>query len=396
MKILVIGGTGIIGGSIAYNAIKMGYDVTIICRNNVPQKLKNINFKFNLLKGDWFDNSFARSSLNNFFDVIIDTQIFNVFQLKRTIHLIKKKCKHFIYVSTDSVYKHPGNFVNENCVNKKELVWKYGLDKYLAEKELFNNTSDFSFNWTIIRPTLTFGETRLPIGFTSKRNTSSLIKRIIKGKPIVTFGNLDEPHALCDANEFGEVVVKLFLNPSCYRNAYHISDDNTYSYNSIFNILENTLSQKVIKIGVDVQCLKKYNIDFFEEQIYDKIPKFTLNNEKVKEVTNISCIRANMQNSITATIHNLINKDEDKEFDKISDAILLDQVNNLKNEKDKYIVKQYLQSLPKEYYKDLLQYNIRARKLLIFKFLLKEIRNFKSKFRPIKILFISLLLHFKK
>ena len=103
-----------------------------------------------------------------------------------------------------------------------------------------------------------------------------------------------------------------------------------------------------------------------------------------------------MQNSITATIHNLINKDEDKEFDRISDAILLDQVNNLKNEKDKYIVKQYLQSLPKEYYKDLLQYNIRARKLLIFKFLLKEIRNFKSKFRPLKILFISLLLHFKK
>ena len=73
---------------------------------------------------------------------------------------------------------------------------EYGIDKRKAELFLLENGEQYSFFWTGVRPTITFGETRIPVGYASKRKTYTLPERILNGKPIIRFDDPSTRHSV--------------------------------------------------------------------------------------------------------------------------------------------------------------------------------------------------------
>ena len=68
MDILLIGGTGVLSGAVATEALKQGYDVTVINRGHRP-----VAKGLNLIKADRTDYDYIKSQLNGRkFDAIID------------------------------------------------------------------------------------------------------------------------------------------------------------------------------------------------------------------------------------------------------------------------------------------------------------------------------------
>lgn len=352
MKVLIIGGMGVIGGAISEASIQAGYDVYILSRRKPFGKW--LNRKATYIQGDWRNDSFARQVLEQGFQVVVDTQVFNVEQLRRSVSLCNGHCKQFVYISTDSVYEHPGESVQEDRkINLDNIRWSYGRDKRQAELELLSQGKNLVFSWTIIRPTITFGETRIPVGFTSRRGSYTMLQRMKDGKPIIRFDNPNTRHALCHVSIFGQAAVGLFLNPAATGQAYHISDNKSYTYGEIFQAIESVLGVKGKYVFLSSEAVKKLKNTVYEEMIYDKNPNFTLDNSKIKAESPQCKYEVDLKAVLAETINYLqkVKSDstEDREYDLISDIMIMENLDSIRSKEQRQLAAAYIDTLDEEY-----------------------------------------------
>lgn len=354
MKVLIIGGMGIIGGAITKAAVKENMDVCIVSRR--PLFGEWLELSIHNIQGDWKDDAFAQSIVRDGYDIIVDTQVFNVEQLKRSLNIVEGHCGHYFYISTDSVYEHPAKNLSEDTpIDIKKIYWEYGINKRKAELFLSENGNKYSFLWTGIRPTITFENTRIPVGYSSKRNTYTLAERILKERPIIRFDNPLTRHAICHSSILGNAIVELFLNKKAIGQFYHISDDYAYTYNEIFEAIEKVLGKKGIYVNVPTKLLKQYNKLVYEEMVYDKNPEFILNNDKIKKVASNTTYHIDIEIAMKNTLAYLEKNSqfEDDEYNLITDNILLEYLNYIEDQDLKNKVNYYISKLSPEYLKKL-------------------------------------------
>lgn len=363
MKILVIGGMGIIGGAVTEAAIKNGHNVSVLSRGPLRGIYKEMNIRN--YQGDWKNDEFAESVLNDNFDIVVDSLVFNEGDILRDMNIVNGHCRQYIYISTDAVYNHPDKEVDENTkIDLSALKWGYGFHKRNAELVLLKKCKEYSFAWTVVRPTMTFGNNRIPVGFASRKNEWTLIDRIIRNKPILVFDN-DSLHAMCHTTTFGQSVVDLFLNGNAYSEFFHVSDDNSIKYIDIYEIIFELLNRRCPIIHVNAEKLYRINLGKYEEMIYDKDPFFTLNNRKIKSISSNAEYNIELKKSIGLTINflreNYSNKAPDMEYNLITDSILL-SYNKLGLTKAEYEeARKYINSLPKLYLNQLRKYLFKAK-----------------------------------
>lgn len=351
MKVLIIGGMGIIGGAITEAACRKGYDVVVLSRRKLFGGYKQMPVRG--VSGDWKNDDFVQNVLKENFDVIIDTLIFNPHDLTRDIRLVNGHCKQFIFISTDSVYPHPGQDVYESIeIDETLLKWSYGINKWKAELSLAEEGNNCSFFWTVIRPTITFGNTRIPVGFASRKNEWTLVSRIKSGKPILCFDN-DKRHAICHTSTFGSAAVDLFLNSNAAGECYHISDDNSITYIEVFKCISDILGVKPVLIYTDAKILKRLNYAKYEEMIYDKNPEFTVKNDKIKRMSPTTSYNISLYDAIkTALVYmedRYSSNQPDVDYEYMSDSILLSYKKLNLSEADESIVEEYISSLSDSY-----------------------------------------------
>lgn len=371
MKVLIIGGMGVIGGAITEAASKKGMDVYVCSRRTIFGKFQDLNIIG--IQGDWRDDVFAKHIVANNFDVIVDTQIFTKKQLIRSLNIVNGHCKQFIYISTDSVYVHPAKDKTEDePIDLKKLKWKYGFDKRDAELYLNHYGNNYSFYWTVVRPTVTFGDTRLPVGFASKRDTNTLVKRILDEKPVLLFDNVNTEHAICHISIFGSAAANLFLDESAKNQNFHVSDDKAYTYLEVFHVIEDILGIKGNYVHLSSRYLKKYNKNIYEEMIYDKNPEFTLDNSKIKTVSPTTNYHPDIYEILKSTVLRLKQSSEiDFEYEMLTDLLLLEHKEDIKDDSEKKIAERYIAGFTSEYKTELQYYSLS----LIMQTTLKPIKS---------------------
>lgn len=382
MKVLIIGGMGVIGGAITTAASKHNHNVTVISRRELTDEWHLPGVQG--IAGNWKDDVFARTVVEDGFDVIVDTQVFDEKQLIRSMGIVNGRCKHYIYISTDSVYKHPAIELREDTsIDLKDIRWDYGIKKRQAELYLLNNGEKYQFNWSVIRPTITFGNTRIPVGYASKRNTYTLADRILLGKPIIRFDNLNSRHAVCHTSIFGEAALGLFLNENAYGQFFHISDDYAFTYGEIFEAIEEVLGKKGIYISVPTESIKKLSRSLYEEMVYDKNPEFILDNTNIKTASPDVDYRVDMKAVMKETLTYIKTHSigEDEEYNLITDSVLVSQVNNLSDEEQRKQVRNYVDKLSDDYLVKLDQF----RKKREFDNMLLPLKKFKRTLKSVLI-----------
>src|ERR1700710_1034425 len=156
MKVLLIGGTGLISVGIVKHLLARGAQVSMFNRakreNVLPADVHQI-------VGDRNNpQELAQTTKDQRFDVVIDMICFNPDQAQAASEIFADKCEQFIFCSTVCTYgiKVPPNiFIDENF--PQEPISGYGRNKVACEQIFLAADKAGKFKTTIIRPSCTYG-----------------------------------------------------------------------------------------------------------------------------------------------------------------------------------------------------------------------------------------------
>ena len=96
LKVLLIGGTGVLSTDIRELAVKKGYEVYIL--NRGQNKSINIDKSIKVINADIRDIESTKEKVKDYkFDVVVDFLSFNVSQLKGTLYIFENNCKQYIF-----------------------------------------------------------------------------------------------------------------------------------------------------------------------------------------------------------------------------------------------------------------------------------------------------------
>lgn len=324
MKVLIIGGTGTIGSAISKGALRKGHDVFVLSRHIKPSG----NEKLKVIKCDWNDVSQVQRVVEQKFDVILDGLVFDENRLARDMELCDEKCRHFIYISTDSVYNRPAIEISENAsIDLDKLKWDISKGKRMAEIYLEKHSREYGFMTTTIRPVITYGINRIPLGFVGRANQWTLIDRIKKGKPLVFMSDEGSIHSICHEELFADCIESLFLKEKADMQVYHFANDETYTFDEIAECLGEIVGVKPKIVHYPAEALKPYDKVLYEEEVYDKIPSFTVNNNKIKSLSPWIETKVSLRDTLNSAFRYLekeqSNRPLDDHFNVICDDLLL-------------------------------------------------------------------------
>lgn len=347
MKVLVIGGTGTIGLGIIKECLNRKFETYTISRgfhdDRLPKKCK-------IIKGDIKQPDKIRRILENYtFDVIFDGLVFRLPNLKSSLKMYKNKCKHYIFVSTTGIYAR--NEKRSKLSENSELgrtEWEYNKGKIECEKYLEKNKDLFNFKYTIVRPSVTYGDRRIPYTIVDRKKQWSLIERIKAGKPIVGCNNVK--FSICHLDDFSRAVVGLFMNEKAYGKAFHIGGEKAVYWDDVIFELEKHIGQKAQILHIKPDLIKIYFPELYMEIKYNKSDSMILNNKKIENTVKEFKPKIKLEEGIERTYKVLKKEQENLAYDKywndIEDILIyVSYKKGILSNNEKIIAENYIKKL---------------------------------------------------
>jgi nucleoside-diphosphate-sugar epimerase len=282
-KCLVLGGTGAIGSYVTLELLRLGYLVDVTSRS----KHSSIDDHLSYVYGDAKDDDFLSKILQNKYDAIIDFMVYSTDEFKKRHELLLKSAKHYIFTSSARVFAESKSPISErtprlldNCEDSEYLRSdEYALAKARQEDILMKSKYK---NWTIIRPTITYGHGRFQLG-TLEANT--VVFRSLKNRSVIMPDTMMKKiTTMTWAGDVAKMVTKIVLNKKAFANDFNLVTNEAHSWEEVSSYYNNLIGLKVKTIS-----LKKYiQIVGGEYQMkYSRMFNRRFNNDKILNLTGL-------------------------------------------------------------------------------------------------------------
>ncbi len=228
MKVLIIGGTGLISTAITKQLLERDDDVTLVNRGKTEARIPSGATIVHADRRDYAAFETAMQALGSF-DCVIDMVCFSPEDAESAVRAFKGNIGQFIFCSTVCVYGGPAQSYPIKEDEPRHPMGNYGANKVKCEDIFRQAHADGAFPVTIMRPSQTYGE-----GGTIVHSfgwVSSYIDRIRKGKPIVVHGDGSCLWAACHIDDVGRGFVGAIANPAAYGNTYNLTGEEWMTWN---------------------------------------------------------------------------------------------------------------------------------------------------------------------
>lgn len=288
MKLLLIGGTGILSTDIRELALENGIDVYILNRGR--KEKERLDSRIHVIIGNVRNVDDTKEKIKDlYFDVVIDFLSYTKEQLENTLSIFNKKCDQFIFISSATVYRKTEP--NEKITENTELYnpdWEYSLDKIECEKLLEENYKANGQNYTIIRPYVTYSNKRIPFAIIPQHKQWSLANRIILGKPVVLWDGGKAICTLTSTKDFAEGMLGLFKNEKAYQEAFHITTDKTLTWKQALEYIGQAIGKEPIIADISSDFISKEMPELKGVLYGDKGLNRVFDNTKIKSITDFN------------------------------------------------------------------------------------------------------------
>lgn len=287
MRVLILGGTGRLSSDFTKKVLSQENEVFILNRGKHGGILhENLNQITADLRDESIEELRAKIGTRNY-DVVVDFLTFFPEQLEKTLAVISGMFEQYIFISSATAYikKHEDEIITEeNEVGNK--TWSYAYNKFLCEKALAVK----NVNYTIIRPYVTYGDTRIPFPIIPHNihKEFTLLARIIEEKPVVLFEDGKAECNLTSTKDFAEVLYRLLLNPKAYKEDFHITSPFVQTWRDVYEELCKILKKEQNSISANIKDIEKYFPDYKELLLGDKGTNMRFDNSKVMKAINNS------------------------------------------------------------------------------------------------------------
>ncbi|HEX9062712.1 MAG TPA: SDR family oxidoreductase [Clostridia bacterium] len=281
MRVLLIGGTGIISEAVSKLAIKKGFDLYLLNRGKrdefTPAESKQIITDIRNIDA-------AQKALSGHkFDVVVDFVAFTPEHVAKDVNLFNGKTDQYIFISSASAYqKPPVHHIITESTPLSNPYWQYSRDKIACEEALINEYRKSGFPVTIVRPSLTYGDTMIPAAMNSWNHPWSLIDRMKRGKKIIIQGDGTSLWTMTHNTDFAKGLTGLFGKTTAIGHAFHITSDEVLTWNQIHEAIANAAGVKPEVVHVPSDFIIHVSKDYEGTLLGDKSQSAIFDNSKIK------------------------------------------------------------------------------------------------------------------
>lgn len=326
MNALLIGGTGTISMAITRLLAQKGWEVHLLNRGTrrteVPEGV-------HWIPADISDEAAVSAILEGrHFDCVCEFIGFTPDQVERDIRLFEGRTKQYLYISSASAYHKPmmDPWITEGTALCNPY-WEYSRNKIACEEVLMKACRERQFPVTIIRPSHTYDNRKVPLGVHGSKGSYQVIKRMMEGKPVIIHGDGTSLWTITHNTDFAKGYVGLMGNPHAIGEAFQITGDETLTWNQIYETIARVLGVELKACHVASDFLAatgKY--DMLGNLIGDKANSVLFDNSKLKRAVPDFVPTVRFEEGIRDTIANILAhpelQQEDPEFDAWCDKVI--------------------------------------------------------------------------
>lgn len=325
MKILMIGGTGIISTAVSERLVTQGHELWLLNRGNRPEL---ISAGTHVLQGDIGDEAgVARLLDGHKFDSVVDWMVYTPEQAIRDIRLFTGRTAQYVFISTGSAYQRPSkNHIVTEETPLENPFSSYARNKASCETILLDSWKKDGFPVTIVRPSHTYGDLVIPYVMNSWHKPWTLIDRMRHGKKIIVPGDGTSLWELTHNSDFAKGITGLLGRSDALGEAFHITSGEVMTWEEILLQIADAAGLKVQLAHISSEFICAFMPEEEGGLLGDKISSVIYDNSKIKRFVPEYSATVPFRDGIRRTLHYLSNHPEycliDTDYDEKQDRII--------------------------------------------------------------------------
>jgi nucleoside-diphosphate-sugar epimerase len=283
MKILFIGGTGIISSACADLVAARGHELFLV--NRSMSKKVPLPEGATVLQADIYTEEARLEGLlaGHHFDVVVDYLAYHPNDIERDLRLFRSRTDQFVFISSASAYQKPvRNYLITEETPLENPYWEYSRNKIACEERLMQAHRDEGFPTTIIRPSHTYGPTQIPFGVSSWMHPWTVVDRMKRGQKVIVPGDGTSLWVLTWNADFAKGLVGLLGNGKAIGEAFQITSDEVLSWDQIHLEAYRALGLKPNVIHIPSDLIGLYDPHALGSLVGDKANSVVFDNSKIK------------------------------------------------------------------------------------------------------------------
>lgn len=231
MKVLIIGGTGLISTAISRQLLAKDVSLTLFNRGQSAIRFPEGAVK--IINGDRNQSHAfeAQMQQGESFDCVIDMICYTPEQAQSAVRAFQGRTQQFLFCSTVDVYSKPAHRYPIREDEPRMSASSYGQNKIQCEDVFREAHVRGDFAVTIIRPAMTYGEGG---GIVDTWGWSTRIfDRLLKGKPILVHGDGTALWCACHVDDVAPAFVNA-ISANAYGKAYHVTGEEWMPWNHYY------------------------------------------------------------------------------------------------------------------------------------------------------------------
>lgn len=283
MKLLFIGGTGLISSACSELAVQRGHELFLL--NRSASKKYPAPKGATVLQADIHTDSSQVAKLveDHHFDAVVDFIAFTPQDIERDINLFRNKTNQFVFISSASAYQKPvKNYLITEETPLENPYWEYSRNKIACENLLMSEYKNNKFPVTIIRPSHTYGLSQIPFIYGSWVHPWTLIDRMKQGKPVIIPGDGTSLWVLTWNQDFAVGLIGLLGNQKAISEVFQITSDEVLSWEQIYLEAYQALGLNPNVVHIPSDFIAKFDEHAIGSLIGDKSNSVVFDNSKIK------------------------------------------------------------------------------------------------------------------
>jgi len=301
MKVLFIGGTGIISTACTNLALERGTDLTLLNRGRhamqpqpgcrtVTVDIEDADAVADALRGESFD-------------AVVDWIAFEPAHIERDLALFRGRAGQYVFISSASAYQKPlGHYLITESTPLSNPYWSYSQQKIACEARLMRAHREEGFPVTIVRPSHTYGETQFALAVNSWAKSYTAVDRMRRGKKVIVPGDGSSLWVITHNTDFAKGLVGLLARQQAIGQAFHITSDEVMSWDQWYRLTAEAAGVEPLLLHVPSDFIAACVPESRGSLTGDKAASVVFDNSKIKRFVPEYCATMPYTEGIRRTI----------------------------------------------------------------------------------------------